>query len=114
MKIKITKPGIYGAEGEIPVGTTMSVKDAPKGWAGRYEEVSLTETFTAPAVIDDARAELLAAAAMEIAADAFNAEGVPDVRALNAELTEDAPKFTAAERDALWPGVAAEVTLARG
>jgi hypothetical protein len=40
MKIKITKPGIYGAAGEIAVGTELDVKDEPKGWAGRYEVIS--------------------------------------------------------------------------
>ena len=36
MKIKITARGIYGGDGEIPVGTELSVSEAPKGWAGRY------------------------------------------------------------------------------
>lgn len=40
MKIKITKGGLYGAEGEIPVGTELTVKEEPKAWAGRYEVVS--------------------------------------------------------------------------
>lgn len=40
MKIRITKPGIFAAAGEIKVGTVMDVKDEPKGWAGRYEVVS--------------------------------------------------------------------------
>ena len=39
MRIKITKRGIYGAKGEVAVGTELTVKEAPKGWAGRYEEV---------------------------------------------------------------------------
>ena len=40
MKIEITAGGIYGADGEIPVGTVMDVKDEPTGWAGRYRVVS--------------------------------------------------------------------------
>lgn len=40
MKIKITKGGIYGAEGEIAIGTTLTVKEEPTGWAGRYEVIS--------------------------------------------------------------------------
>jgi hypothetical protein len=39
MKIKITKPGIYGNSGEIKVGTVFTVSDEPKGWSGRYEIV---------------------------------------------------------------------------
>lgn len=39
MRIKITKPGIFGQDGEIPVGTEIDVKDEPKGWAGRYEVI---------------------------------------------------------------------------
>lgn len=40
MRIKITKPGIFGLNGEIPVGTELTLKDEPKGWAGRYEVIS--------------------------------------------------------------------------
>ncbi len=36
MRIEITAGGIYGANGEIPVGTIIEVKDEPKGWDGRY------------------------------------------------------------------------------
>ncbi len=41
MRIKITKPGIYNAKGEeIAVGTELTVKSEPAGWAGRYETIS--------------------------------------------------------------------------
>lgn len=40
MKIRITKPGIYGNGSEIAVGTELDVKEEPKGWAGRYEVIS--------------------------------------------------------------------------
>ena len=40
MKIEITGKGIYGADGEVPIGTTLEVKEEPKGWAGRYRVVS--------------------------------------------------------------------------
>lgn len=40
MKIEITERGIFGADGEIKVGTVFDVKDEPKGWAGRYRIVS--------------------------------------------------------------------------
>ena len=40
MKIEITAGGIFGADGEIPVGTIVDVKSEPKGWTGRYRVVS--------------------------------------------------------------------------
>lgn len=40
MKIEITGRGIYGASGEIEVGTVLDVKEEPKGWKGRYRVVS--------------------------------------------------------------------------
>lgn len=40
MKIKITKGGIYGAEGEVAIGTVVTVESEPEGWAGRYEVIS--------------------------------------------------------------------------
>jgi hypothetical protein len=40
MKIEITGKGIYGAKGEVQIGTTLEVKEEPKGWAGRYRVVS--------------------------------------------------------------------------
>ncbi|MHA0335820.1 hypothetical protein [Sphingomonas aquatilis] len=49
MKIRITKPGIYGLaasednpHGEYPVGHEIDLgkNDAPSGWTGRYEIIS--------------------------------------------------------------------------
>lgn len=51
MRIKITKGGIFGANGEIPVGTELDVADWPETkedgsdngahpWAGRFETIS--------------------------------------------------------------------------
>lgn len=40
MRIRITKGGIFGAQGEIAVGTEIDVKDEPSGWAGRYDVIS--------------------------------------------------------------------------
>jgi hypothetical protein len=37
MKILITGGGIYGAEGELPVGTQLTLDDEPTAWAGRYQ-----------------------------------------------------------------------------
>ncbi len=40
MKIEITAGGIFGANGEIAIGTVLDVKSEPTGWAGRYRVVS--------------------------------------------------------------------------
>jgi hypothetical protein len=40
MKVEITAGGIFGAKGEIPIGTIVDVKTEPKGWAGRYRVIS--------------------------------------------------------------------------
>jgi hypothetical protein len=41
MKIRITAGGIYGRDGEVPVGAEFDIADEPPaGWAGRYEIVS--------------------------------------------------------------------------
>lgn len=40
IKIEITGRGVYGAQGEIPVGTELTVKAEPTGWAGRYRVIS--------------------------------------------------------------------------
>ena len=36
MKVRITGKGLYGNKGEIPVGTTVDVKEEPTGWVGKY------------------------------------------------------------------------------
>ncbi len=43
MRIRITKPGIYGQDGEIPVGTELTVKQVPEAWAGRFEVIADTK-----------------------------------------------------------------------
>ena len=40
MKIEITAGGIYGADGELPIGHEMTVENEPTGWAGRYRVIS--------------------------------------------------------------------------
>lgn len=37
MQILITGAGIYGADGEIPVGARLTLEDEPTAWAGRYQ-----------------------------------------------------------------------------
>jgi hypothetical protein len=43
MRIEITGRGIYGANGEVAVGTVLTLKNEPKGWAGRYRVIGTTE-----------------------------------------------------------------------
>jgi hypothetical protein len=48
VRISITAGGIYDATGsEIPVGTELTVKAEPKGWAGRYTVLSDSKGKTA-------------------------------------------------------------------
>ena len=59
MRIKITKGGLYGADGEIPVGTELDVAEEPKAWAGRYEVIAGAKgkkAVTNPAKSDGKRA----------------------------------------------------------
>ena len=43
VKIRITKRGIFGADGPIPIGFEMTCQREPKCWAGKYEIISETE-----------------------------------------------------------------------
>lgn len=38
--IEITKSGVYGQNGPIPVGTVLDVPHEPTGWANKYRVVS--------------------------------------------------------------------------
>lgn len=64
MRIQITAGGIYNGLGEeVPVGTELTVKKEPKGWAGRYTVLGNSEGKEAVAAKekppeDPARAEL--------------------------------------------------------
>lgn len=41
MRIKITSAGIFGASGEVPIGSEFDLQSAPpEGWNGRYVVVS--------------------------------------------------------------------------
>lgn len=50
MRIRITKPGIFGADGAIEIGTEIALSgEPPVGWAGKYEVVqSPTKTDAKP------------------------------------------------------------------
>lgn len=47
MRIQITAPGIFGADGEIPVGTEFTLDEEPVAWAGRYVVLSTGKGKTA-------------------------------------------------------------------
>lgn len=57
MKIEITAGGIYGADGEIAIGTVLDVKDEPKGWTGRYRVISGGDAKGKEAVTNPAKAK---------------------------------------------------------
>ena len=46
VRIKITRGGIYGKDGEVAVGTMLTLKEEPTAWAGRYEVIGDTENLT--------------------------------------------------------------------
>lgn len=55
MRIRITKPGIYGASGEVPVGAEFNVRGAvPSAWDGRYEILTDDPKPEAVPVVADA------------------------------------------------------------
>lgn len=123
MKVEITEKGVFEGRDEVPVGEIVDVEGdkIPPFLVGKCRplgKVAVTNPAAGAVPVDPApsgaeRQELLKLAAMEIAGEDFIADGRPDVRALNDELTDDAAPFTAEERDALWPGVKDEVMAAR-
>lgn len=131
MKIKITKPGIYGAKEEVAVGTVIDVSKEPVQWRGRYEIIEdnpsedaelVPASPTQPVDPDptptdtksaDSRSDLLFEAATLIEDDDFTKDGYPKIDALNDVLDEDEDEFQATERDQLWPAIAEAVMKAR-
>lgn len=55
MKIRIIAGGIFGADGEIPIGTEIELKSAPEAWAGRYVVVGEDAPKGAKAVTNPAK-----------------------------------------------------------
>lgn len=128
MKFKVTKNGVDGhargsvidIEGDkVPVWLVNKghVIDADESIAPAPEapQTAVTnpagggtqEPVTPPVSSAAERQALLAEAVKHLDGDKhFLANGAPDVRALNDLLEDDVPKFTAAERDELWPGIA--------
>lgn len=130
MKFKVTKNGVDGyakdsvidIEGEKvpawlvnkghPVDAGEAIAPAP---ATEGPQTAVTnpagggtqEPVTPPVSSAAERQALLAEAVKHLDKDKhFLANGAPDVRALNDLLEDDVPKFTAAERDELWPAIA--------
>ncbi|KPF74559.1 hypothetical protein IP68_12400 [Blastomonas sp. AAP25] len=117
MKIEITQKGVYDAKGqEIEVGTEMDIKgDTVPAWLVNKGRV-LAEAKGKAAVTNTSGAERqarLKEIAMGLADGDFIASGAPDVAKVNELLNEDETAFTAAERDQVWPGIAADVIAAR-
>ncbi|MFI5409131.1 hypothetical protein [Kaistia sp. UC242_56] len=99
MRIKITKGGIFGAKGEIEIGTEIDLDQEPTGWAGRYEVISSggkgKTLVTNPAEPQDLKAvhhgggkfnivdgdEVLVAGLTKADADAFNGLSDEDKKA---------------------------------
>jgi hypothetical protein len=107
MQIKITKGGIYGNDGkEFPIGHEMTVKEEPKGWAGRYEIIGGAKKGGEPKklVTGDTgdRAKVFADAVAKLKKEDFTADGKPEVVAINRLLPDGVQAFSAAERDDLW------------
>ena len=52
VRIRITRSGIYGANGDIPVGSEFNVKesDIPANWAGRYDIIKKSVDDSEPHV----------------------------------------------------------------
>lgn len=66
MKIRITSGGIFGAAGEVPIGTDIDLKGGPPaGWAGRYQVISDEPAPGAVALTGKNKAELLEIAKAE-------------------------------------------------
>lgn len=75
MKIEITKPGIFGKNGQIAVGTIITIKsELPKGWEGKYRIVEEAPAADAKPVTNDGKAKAAAPAAPPAAAPAADAK----------------------------------------
>lgn len=126
MKLEITQKGAHGPDGkEHAVGDVVKIEgDAVPGYlVGKARKIidgAPKAAITNPAndqvqqvTVDPDRAALMGEACKVIDANRFTKEGVPDVRAINAQLAEGVPEFTAAERDAIWPDLKDAVMAAR-
>jgi len=126
MRLQITQKGAHGPDGPLAVGDVLDLPgDAIPAWLKGKARVLADEVRTAvtnpaasavqePQASGQDRQTVLGEIAVAIDAEGFGSDGVPDVRAINRALPESAAKFTAGERDQLWPGIADAVMARRG
>jgi hypothetical protein len=95
MRIKITGGGIYGNDGEIPIGTEVTVKEEPTGWAGRYEVISGDEEGKTP-ILNAERGE---AEIGDTTENSKTGEGVADA---GKDGQTAAPTFAVKDKGAGW------------
>lgn len=111
MRVKITKGGIFNSEGaEIAVGTELTVKNEPTGWAGRYEVISGGDTKGKKAVTNPAGGDTTALKAEHHGGGKFNItkgeevllSGISkaDADAFNELSDEDKAAFVAEQKKA--------------
>lgn len=121
MKYEITQKGAHGPKGAHEVGEIIDIDGPIPGYlvgkcrkVGDAGKTAVTNPADGAVVQPPAdRSDLMAEACKILDDDDFNDDGVPDVRAINGMLSDDATKFTAAERDAIWADIADAVTAAR-
>jgi hypothetical protein len=103
-RIRITKGGLFGNTGELPIGEEFTLEGKPPaGWAGRYEIISQTgdkEPVTANGGMSDDRKAAILEAIEELDREKdYTKAGKPDVDAINALMPAGFETVTAAERD---------------
>lgn len=119
MQFEVTKSGVHGHK----VGDVIEIDgDKVPGWLMNKGAVLSNRTAVTnpakdpvkePVAPTEERKALLAEAAKLLDDEKFSDEGVPDVRAINELLESGVEKFTAAERNAIWPDVSEAVKAAR-
>ena len=105
MKVKITKEGLFGVDGPIPVGTVVDVSEEPTAWGDRYEVVSgptAGKTAVTPEDDDPRLTEIRRIISEELNDDEYTSDGRPQVDAINALLPEGMEPLTAKDRDSIW------------
>lgn len=103
-RIRITKGGLFGNTGELPIGKEFTLEGKPPaGWAGRYEMVSQTDDKEPVAASggmgDDRKSAILEAIGGLDREKDYTKGGKPDVDAINALMPKGSETVTAAERD---------------
>jgi len=92
MRIQITAGGIYGSEGELQIGTELTVESVPEGWAGRYIDLDSRGATADGAGDRDTNGDTPAMAEMRARFDASykrQGEELTDAKKKIEELTAD-------------------------